>query len=232
MSQKVPSWPDQFAYALGEAGWSEDEIEDAIIEVRATCAHAGHGPRREFGDATSYARRLIRERSGPPRVRRNRPRDIIGVISGIIGIVLSVLTASAAQSDSDLALRSGGVVIAAIVIGLALLGVVWSRQMVSALTRGGPIPVLIVALVSLGVLVAGYLLTPTSIITLSWPLAAVIALGALALSVLASWPHRPRPSSEPTQVGGTDSAPPWMQWLLVFLYPLAAVLLVLVNGVT
>lgn len=228
----MPSWPDQFAYALREAAWSEDEIEDAIIEVRATCAHAGHGPRREFGDATSYARRLIQERSGPPRVRRNRPRDIIGVISGIIGIVASALTASAAQDGSDLALRSGGLVIAAILIAFALLAVLWSRQMMTALSRGGPIPVLIVALVSLGVLVAGYLLTPASVITVSWPLAALVALGALALSVLASWPHRPRACDEPTQVGGADSAPPWLQWLVVFLYPLAALLLVLVNGVT
>lgn len=230
MVQKVPSWPDQFAHGLREAGWPEDDIENAIIDVRTRCAHAGQGPRREFGDAASYARRLIRERSGPPRIKRNRPRDIIGVITGVVGIVLSALTATAAQADSDLSLRSGGVVIAILLLLLGLFGVVWSRQIMAVLTRGGPIPVLIVALVSLGILVLGYLFTPTSVITVSWPVAALVALAALGVSVLASWPHRPQ-ASEPTQIGGTDSAPVALQWLMVFLYPLAALVLVAFNSI-
>ncbi|MGC1206751.1 MAG: hypothetical protein WA880_02215 [Ornithinimicrobium sp.] len=228
----MPSWPDQFAHGLREAGWSEDDIEDAIIEVRTRCAYAGQGPRREFGDAASYARRLVRERSGQPRVKRNQPRDIIGVIAGVVGIVLSALTATAAQADTDLSLRSGGVVIAILLLVLALCGVIWSTKIMAVLTRGGPIPVLIVALVSLSILVLGYMFTPTSVISLSWPVAAAVALAALGVSVLASWPHRPTAATEPTQIGGTDSAPVALQWLMVFLYPLAALLLVTFNSVT
>ncbi|MGB3828932.1 MAG: hypothetical protein WA962_09165 [Ornithinimicrobium sp.] len=232
MVQQGPSWPDQFADALGEAGWTDAEIEEATTEVRTRCAHAGQGPRREFGDAASYARRLIRERSGPPPVKRSRPRDILGVIAGVVGIVLSALTADAAHADTELALRSGGVVIAAVAIGLGVLGAVWSTQVMSTLTRGGPIPVLIVALGSLAVVMLGYLATPTFIITVTWPVAALAALAALGASVVASWPHRPRRQTRSSQIGGTDSAPAALQWLMVFLYPLAALVLVAFNGIT
>ncbi len=231
MVQKVPSWPDQFSYALGQAGWSEDAIEDAIIAVRTQCGYAGQGPRREFGDADSYARRLIRERSGPPKVKRNRVRDIAGLVGGIAGIVLASLATDAARAGTDLSIRTGGVVIAVALLGFGLLALVWSRQIMAQLSKGGPVPVLIVALVSLVVLGSAFAFTPTSVISVSWPIAALVAVGALCLSVLASWPHRPQPGRASTQVGGTDSAPPALQWLLVFLYPLAALLLVLITGI-
>ncbi len=114
---------------------------------------------------------------------------------------------------------------------LGLCSAIWSKHIIAVLTRGGPIPVLIVALGSLSTVALGYLFTPTSIISVNWPLAALIALAALSVSVLASWPHRPKSSTEPTQMGGADSAPAALQWLMVFLYPLAALLLVLVRGV-
>lgn len=232
MVQKVPSWPDQFSYALGQAGWSEADIEDAIIAIRSQCAYARQGPRREFGDATSYARRLIQERSGPPKVKRNRVRDIVGLVAGIAGIVLASLATDAARAGTDLSIRTGGVVIAVALLSFGLLALIWSRQIMAQLSKGGPVPVLIVALVSLVVLGSAYSFTPTSVINVSWPIAALIAVGALALSVVASWPHRPQPAHAPTQVGGADSAPPALQWLLVFLYPLAALFLVLITSVT
>lgn len=164
-------------------------------------------------------------------MKHNRARDIAGLIAGITGIVLASLATDAARADADLIVRTGGVVIAAALLGLGLLGMVWSRQIVAQLSKGGPVPVLIVALVSLVVLGSAYAFTPASIITVSWPAAAFGAVAALCLSVLASWPHRPQPHKATTQVGGTDSAPPAMQWLLVFLYPLAALLLVLFTGI-
>lgn len=227
----MPSWPDQFSFALGQAGWVEDDIEDAIIAVRTQCAYAGHGPRREFGDATSYARRLIQERSGPPKVQRNRVRDIAGLVAGITGIVLASLATDAARAGTDLSIRTGGVVIAVALLAFGLLALVWSRYIMAQLSKGGPVPVLIVALVSLVVLGSSLAFTPTSVIGVGWPLAGLVAVGALFVSVVASWPHRPRPDRPSTQVGGTDSAPPALQWLLVFLYPLAALLLVLITGI-
>ncbi len=144
---------------------------------------------------------------------------------------MAALASPALRAGADLSLRSGGVIAAAVVVVLGVVVLVWSRRFIGILTRSGPIPVLVVALGSIAIVTVAYILSPPAVLTLSGPLAMASAAVLLAASVFAAWPHRPTsgPDAQATSAGAPPAA---LQWLMVFLYPLAALVLVAVNGLT
>lgn len=133
----------------------------------------------------------------------------------------TALAASGAGDSAGVAVNLGTALAALALFAFVAAALLLGKPLMAWLTRGGSVPVLLVGLGSLVLLTVVYLVSPDRTVTIAWPAAGAVAVVALTVSVVAAWQHTPG-ADTPADVNPTPAP---VQWLLVFAYPIAALVL-------